>query len=158
MNNWCICWFFTNIFTGILNLKGLTARRLYKSFGVKGLIMWGALILLPQCPHGGVKHRDSFIPISLPTVEYGPIHTYHAVPLPLHCHSPTVLNADRSPTCRLWTADANSQYHAVPLPRTCRGLERSLSEQRIRGMAGERHGMCESNTAALCKSNGKDTI
>jgi hypothetical protein len=46
--------------------------------------------------------------------------------------------------------------HAVPLPRPCRGLERSLSERHIRGMAGERHG--ESNTAALCKSNGKDTI
>jgi hypothetical protein len=26
------------------------------------------------------------------------------------------------------------------------------------GTARERHGMCESNTAALCKSNGKDTI
>jgi hypothetical protein len=25
-------------------------------------------------------------------------------------------------------------------------------------MARARHGMCESNTAALCKSNGKDTI
>jgi hypothetical protein len=37
MNNWCICWFFTHIFTGDLNFKGLTARRLYKSFGVKGL-------------------------------------------------------------------------------------------------------------------------
>jgi hypothetical protein len=39
MNNWCICWFLTHIFTGILIFKGLTARRLYKSFGVKGLIM-----------------------------------------------------------------------------------------------------------------------
>jgi hypothetical protein len=39
MNNWCICWFFTHILLGILIFKGLTARRLYKSFGVKGLII-----------------------------------------------------------------------------------------------------------------------
>jgi hypothetical protein len=38
MNNCCICWFFTHIFTVDINLKGLSARRLYKSFGVKGLI------------------------------------------------------------------------------------------------------------------------
>jgi hypothetical protein len=37
----------------------------------------------------------------------------------------------------------------------CSGLKRSLSERHGRGMTGERHGMCESNTAALCKSNGK---
>jgi hypothetical protein len=37
MNNWCICWFFMHIFTGILIFKGLTALRLYKSFCVKGL-------------------------------------------------------------------------------------------------------------------------
>jgi hypothetical protein len=49
-------------------------------------------------------------------------------------------------------------YHAVALPRPCRGLERLLSERHIRGMAVKRHGMCESNTAALCKSDGKDTI
>jgi hypothetical protein len=49
-------------------------------------------------------------------------------------------------------------YHAVPLPRTCRNLERSLSERHIRGTAVERHGICQSNTAALCKSNRKDTI
>jgi hypothetical protein len=29
MNNWCICWVFAHSFT---------ARRLYKSFGIKGLI------------------------------------------------------------------------------------------------------------------------
>jgi hypothetical protein len=40
----------------------------------------------------------------------------------------------------------------------CRGLEKSLSERHGRGMKRARHGMCESNTAALCKSNGKDTI
>jgi hypothetical protein len=39
MNNWCICWFSCIFLLGILIFKGLTARRLYKSFGVKGLII-----------------------------------------------------------------------------------------------------------------------
>jgi hypothetical protein len=47
-------------------------------------------------------------------------------------------------------------YHAHAA--LCRGLEKSLSERQGRGMARARHGMCESNTTALCKSNGKDTI
>jgi hypothetical protein len=38
MNSGCICWFFTHILMGILIFKGPTARRLYKSFGVNGLI------------------------------------------------------------------------------------------------------------------------
>jgi hypothetical protein len=37
MNNWCICWFSPVFLLGILIFKGLTALRLYKSFGVKGL-------------------------------------------------------------------------------------------------------------------------
>jgi hypothetical protein len=40
----------------------------------------------------------------------------------------------------------------------CRGLEKSLSERHGRGMARARLDIGESNTAALCKSNGKDTI
>jgi hypothetical protein len=36
MNNWCICWFFTQFLLGILIFKRLTVRHLYK-FGVKGL-------------------------------------------------------------------------------------------------------------------------
>jgi hypothetical protein len=35
MNNWCICWFLRVFLLGILIFKGLTERRLYKSFGVK---------------------------------------------------------------------------------------------------------------------------
>jgi hypothetical protein len=37
MSNWYIYWFFTHILLGILIFKGLTARRLYMSSGVKGL-------------------------------------------------------------------------------------------------------------------------
>jgi hypothetical protein len=47
---------------------------------------------------------------------------------------------------------------ATTLSRTCRCHERLLLERHGRGIAEERHGMCESNTTALCKSNGKDTI
>jgi hypothetical protein len=36
MNNWCICWFLRIFLMGILIFKGLTARSIYKSFGVKG--------------------------------------------------------------------------------------------------------------------------
>jgi hypothetical protein len=38
MNNWCIVGFSRIFLLGILIFKGLTARHLYKSFGVKGLI------------------------------------------------------------------------------------------------------------------------
>jgi hypothetical protein len=48
--------------------------------------------------------------------------------------------------------------HAHAHAALCRGLENSLSERHGGGMARARHGMCESNTAALCKSNRKDTI
>jgi hypothetical protein len=37
MNSWCICWFLRLFLLVILIFKGLTARLLYKSFGVKGL-------------------------------------------------------------------------------------------------------------------------
>jgi hypothetical protein len=46
MNNWCICRFFSRIILlEILMFKGLTARRLYKSFSVKGLNIFNAYIL-----------------------------------------------------------------------------------------------------------------
>jgi hypothetical protein len=52
MNNWYICWFFTHIFTGDFNFKGLTARRHYKSFGVKGLKEIFTVVIvtvIPEC-------------------------------------------------------------------------------------------------------------
>jgi hypothetical protein len=48
--------------------------------------------------------------------------------------------------------------HAYVHAALFRGLEKLLSERHGRGMARTRHGMCESNTVALCKSNGKETI
>jgi hypothetical protein len=42
-----------------------------------------------------------------------------------------------------------SRQHAVTLPRPCHGLEKSLSERHICGMAAKRHGMCDSNMATL---------
>jgi hypothetical protein len=56
MNNWCICWFFTNFLLGTLIFKGLTARRLYKSFGVKGLTYIRDIkLFLVHCPEIGEK-------------------------------------------------------------------------------------------------------
>jgi hypothetical protein len=48
MNNWCICWFSRMFLPGILIFKGLTARRIYKSFGVKGLNL---IPVIPRAPH-----------------------------------------------------------------------------------------------------------
>jgi hypothetical protein len=67
-------------------------------------------------------------------------------------------NAGRSPTCRLWTADANSHMPCHGHVALCRGLEKPLSERHGRGMTRARHDVCESDLAAPCKSNGKDTI
>jgi hypothetical protein len=67
-------------------------------------------------------------------------------------------NAGRSLTCRLWSADANSYMPCHSHAALCRGLEKSLSERHGLGMTRARHGMCESNTAALCKSNEKDNL
>jgi hypothetical protein len=44
MNNWCFCWFFMHIFT---------ARRLYKSFGVKGLNFMKVLLVGTELWAGG---------------------------------------------------------------------------------------------------------
>jgi len=48
--------------------------------------------------------------------------------------------------------------YATPPALLCRGLEKSLSERQGRGMGMAWYGMCESNMAALCKSNEKDNL
>jgi hypothetical protein len=67
-------------------------------------------------------------------------------------------NTGRSPTCCLRTADANSHMPCHAHAAVCHGIEKSLSERHVGGMAWAWHGMFESNTAAMCKSNWKKTI
>jgi hypothetical protein len=71
-----------------------------------------------------------------------------AATLPRLCHYPAILLQRRTRAGRPHSVSGRPMlihtYHAVPLPRTCRGRERSLSVRHSRGMAGERHGMCES--------------
>jgi hypothetical protein len=85
-----------------------------------------------------------------------------ATALPLTCHYPAILLQWRTRVGRLHAVSGQPMlihaYHAISLPQPSRGLEISLSERHIRDMEWERHGMCESTMAALCKSNGKDTI
>jgi len=66
------------------------------------------------------------------TVRLCLIHTCHAMP----CSDHVVL------------LKATAQHGRAVL---CCGLEKN-------GVVGAWHGKCESNTAALCKSNGKDTL
>jgi hypothetical protein len=59
--------------------------------------------------------------------------------------------------CRLSKADANS--HAMLMRRSCRAVPWPWKVAlRTAWSWLARHGMCESNTATLCKSNGNDTI
>jgi hypothetical protein len=59
--NCCTFWFFTHIFTGILIFNGLTARHLYKLFGVKGLnVRWQKKFVIGVCACSYEKlKRDS---------------------------------------------------------------------------------------------------
>jgi hypothetical protein len=50
-------------------------------------------------------------------------------------------NEGKSPTCRLWTADAISHMQCHVHAALCRSLEKSLSERHRRGIAWARHGM-----------------
>jgi hypothetical protein len=93
-------------------------------------------------------------------------HTCHAASLPFSDSAVSSVEVHEV-AGRNWTWAGRPQVvSGRPMPiHTCRahitlccGLETSLSERHGRGMAWARHGMCESNTASLCKSSGKDTV
>jgi hypothetical protein len=66
------------------------------------------------------------------------------------CGSRKKPNAGRSPTCCLWTADANSHIPCRSHAALCHGPERSLSERHGHGMA------CVNQTRLHCvKQMGK---
>jgi hypothetical protein len=74
MNNCRICWFFTHILRGILIFKGLTVRRLCKSFGVEGLTCLRLLCRYSavQCHYSnthidGVEYLFGLTPVSFLT-------------------------------------------------------------------------------------------
>jgi hypothetical protein len=71
MNNWCICWFSHIFLLGILIFKGLTARHLYKLFGVKELIVLKFSPDLLFCNLFHVNYNTSTITeIPLPTTTW----------------------------------------------------------------------------------------
>jgi hypothetical protein len=93
-------------------------------------------------------------------------HTCHAAPLPFSGSAMSFVKV-RMVVGRIRTRSGrphavsgrpmlNHIYHAHAA--LCRGLKKSLSERHGHGTARARYGMCESNMAALSKSNGKDTI
>jgi hypothetical protein len=69
MNSCCICWVFKHIFTGIVIFKGPTARRLYKSFEIKGLTVeieeWRSLLCGgPEKGHFLITAIDPYVYVS----------------------------------------------------------------------------------------------
>jgi hypothetical protein len=88
-----------------------------------------AVCVVDYDPSSVANCRTMYIPLQLAIIR---IHAASGRPMLIHkCHAHAAL---------------------------CRGLEKSLSERHGRGMARAWHGMYESNTVPLCKSNGKDKI
>jgi hypothetical protein len=122
---------------------------LFETFFSNGERGWEGLVATAH-PKGRFTHTMPFP------------YCAHAVSLSRPCHYLAILRQCRTRAGRPHAVSERPMlihtYHAVSLPRTYLGLERSLAERHIRGMACERLGICESDTATLCKSNGKDTI
>jgi hypothetical protein len=121
------------------------------------------------CPCHANSHMPCCVPCPAVSVKVrvvaGKIRTANLLPTPSSNNlreTPPVSRkkpkVGRSPTGRRETADVNSHMPCRSPAALCRGLEKSLSKWHGRGTARARHGMCELNTVALCKSYGNDTI
>jgi hypothetical protein len=128
----------------------------HKSHKVNSHMPCRAPAILRQCrvlresPRGSRKYPNSYSH-SL-TDSYASDNNLRGTP----CGSRKKPKAGRSPTFRLWKADANLQCHTTPRPRCAMALISHFKNGT--GVARAQHGMCESTTAALSKSNGNDTI
>jgi hypothetical protein len=87
----------------------------------------------------------------------GPIHTYHAVPLPFTLATAIwdwYASDNKLPGTGCGSSKGHtleSREHAGNMPSPCHCLERSLTERHISGMAWERHG----NGMALWIKHGR---
>ena len=88
---------------------------------------------LPCCDAKGLECLSHLIYTVQPCL----IHTCHAMLMPFSDHA--------------FLLKATVQHGHLSTAVLCCGLEKN-------GMVGAWHGKCESDTAALCKSNGKDTF
>ena len=89
----------------------------------------------------------------------------HAVPLP--CRAAKGLEC----VFPIWFTECGRAWFTLAMPCPCQAVLLKVTAQHghlstamlccgleKNGMAGEQHGKCESDTSALCKSNGKDTF
>ena len=125
------------------------------------------------------RYYDKYLPLQLTVISY--ISSQHDFP-PVLTHTnvfrPLTSTSPPTPVCHPWSfaslkADSHIACRAHVMLRPCRspqGHSRtrqskygrvrlwSWEERHGRIMAWAWHGKCESETAALCKSNGKDTF
>jgi hypothetical protein len=100
MNNWCICLFFTHIFTEDFNYKGLTARRFYKSFGVKVLNFYTTVSYSTEGAY--ISHMTSTLHFT-----HDQYLTFHTRPVPYISHTTSNLH---------FTHDQYLTFHTRPVP------------------------------------------
>jgi hypothetical protein len=155
-----------NLPTRFSFLSGAVGRLVYIHKGGGGLFTPSSVILSRSLKaNSHMTCRTQAVPLPCRTTL---MHTGRAAPRPFSVSFVDV----RVISGNIRTATRVGRPHAVSvLPMLihtsclcrahvalCRSHEKSLSERHGRYMAWARHGMCESNTAVMCESNGKGTI